>query len=34
MDYLQEEAPSKEIDLSPQVGDVNIREDLNIPESL
>jgi hypothetical protein len=32
MSYLQEDAPRKEIDPSPQVGDLNLREDLNIPK--
>jgi hypothetical protein len=31
---LQEESPRKEIDLSPQVGDINIRVDINLPKSL
>jgi hypothetical protein len=30
MPYLQEDAPRKEIDLSPQVGDLNLGEDLNL----
>jgi hypothetical protein len=34
MHYLQEYAPMKEIDLSPQVGDLNLREDLNLLETL
>jgi hypothetical protein len=34
MPYLQENAPRKEIDLSLQVGDLNLREDLNILENL
>jgi hypothetical protein len=32
--YLQEDAPRKEIDLSPQVGDLNLRVYLNLLESL
>jgi hypothetical protein len=34
MHYLQEDAPRKEIDISPQVGDLSLRVDLNIPKSL
>jgi hypothetical protein len=34
MHYLQEDAPRKEIVLSPQVGDLNIMVDLNLWESL
>jgi hypothetical protein len=34
MHYLQEDDPRKEIDLSPHVGDVNLREDLNLPKRL
>ena len=34
MHYLQEDAPRKEIDLSPQVGDLSLRVDLNLLESL
>jgi hypothetical protein len=34
MQYLQEDAPKKEIDLSPQVGDLSLREDLSILEIL
>jgi hypothetical protein len=34
MHYLQEDAPSKEIGLSPQVGDLSIRVDVNLSESL
>jgi hypothetical protein len=34
MDYLQDGAPRKEIDPSPQVGDLSIRKDLNLPEIL
>jgi hypothetical protein len=34
MHYLQEDTPRKEIDLSPQVGDLNLRVDLNLPEIL
>jgi hypothetical protein len=34
MHYLQEDAPRKEIYLSPQVGDLSLREDLSLPESL
>jgi hypothetical protein len=30
MHYLQEDAPRKEIDLSPQVGDLSLRVDLNL----
>jgi hypothetical protein len=32
MHYFQEDDPRKEIDLSPQVGDLNPREDLNLLE--
>jgi hypothetical protein len=31
MHYLQEDAIRKEIDLSPQVGDLNLRKVLNLP---
>ena len=34
MHYLKEDAPRKEIDLSPQVGDLNIRVDIDIQETL
>ena len=34
MPYLQEDAPMKEIDLSPQVGDLNLGEDINLLENL
>jgi hypothetical protein len=34
MHYLQENVPSKEIDLISQVGDLILRVDLNLPESL
>jgi hypothetical protein len=34
MHYLQEETPMKEIDLSPQVGDLSLRLDINILEIL
>jgi hypothetical protein len=34
MHYLQEDAPRKEIDLRPQVGELNLREDLSLPKSL
>jgi hypothetical protein len=34
MIYLQEDAPKKEIYLSPQVGDLNLGEDLNLPKCL
>jgi hypothetical protein len=34
MHYLQEDAPRKEIDLSYEVGDLNLMEDLNLPENL
>jgi hypothetical protein len=34
MHYLQKDPPEKEIDLSPQVGDLNLRVDLNLLESL
>jgi hypothetical protein len=34
MHYFQEDAPKKEIDLSPQVGYINLRVDLNLLESL
>jgi hypothetical protein len=34
MPYLQEDAPREEIDLSPQVGYLNLKEDLNIPKKL
>jgi hypothetical protein len=34
MHYLQEDSPRKEIDVSPQVGDLSLREDLSLPESL
>jgi hypothetical protein len=30
MPYLQEDASRKEIDLSPQLGNLNLREDLNL----
>jgi hypothetical protein len=33
MHYLREDDPRKKIDLSPQVGDLNIRVYLNLPES-
>ena len=32
--YLQEDVPKKEIDLSSQVGDLSLRVDLNLPQSL
>jgi hypothetical protein len=31
MHYLKEDAPMKEIDLSPQGGYLSIREDLSLP---
>jgi hypothetical protein len=31
---FQEDNPRKEIDLSPQVGDINLGEDLNLLEKL
>jgi hypothetical protein len=34
MHYLQEDAPRKEIELIPQVEDLNLREDINLPEIL
>jgi hypothetical protein len=34
MHYLQEDAPRKEIDIIPQVGDLNLRVDINILEIL
>jgi hypothetical protein len=34
MHCLQEDAPRKEIDLSPQVGDISLREYLSLLESL
>jgi hypothetical protein len=34
MHYLQKDAPRKEIYLSPQVGDLSLRVDLNLLESL
>jgi hypothetical protein len=34
MYYLQEDIPRKEIDLISQVGDVSLRVDLNLLESL
>jgi hypothetical protein len=34
MHYLQEDAPRKEIDLIPQVGDVSLREDISLLEIL
>jgi hypothetical protein len=34
MYYLQEDAPRKEIDLSPQVGNLNLGVDINLVESL
>jgi hypothetical protein len=34
MDYLQEGAPKIEIDISPQVGDLSLRVDLSLRESL
>jgi hypothetical protein len=34
MHYLQEDVPRKEIDLISQVGDLSLRVDLNLPESL
>jgi hypothetical protein len=34
MHYLQEDALKKEIDISPQVGDINLRVDLNLSKSL
>jgi hypothetical protein len=34
MHYLQEGVPRKEIDLSSQVGDLILRVDLNLLESL
>jgi hypothetical protein len=30
MPYFQEDAPRKEVYLSPQVGDLNLGEDLNL----
>jgi hypothetical protein len=34
MHYLQEDVPRKEIDLISQVGDLSLRVDLNLLESL
>jgi hypothetical protein len=34
MHYFQEDASRKEIDLSPQVRDLSLREDISLPESL
>jgi hypothetical protein len=34
MHYLQEDVPRKEIDLISQVGDLTLRVDLNLLESL
>jgi hypothetical protein len=34
MHYLQEDDPRKEIHLSPQVGDIILRVDINLPEIL
>jgi hypothetical protein len=34
MHYLQEDAPRKEIDISPQVGDLSLRVHLNLLEIL
>jgi hypothetical protein len=34
MHYLQEDAPIKEIDLSPRVGDPILRVDLNLSKFL
>jgi hypothetical protein len=34
MHYLQEDIPRKEIDLISQVGDLSLRVDLNLLESL
>jgi hypothetical protein len=34
MHYVQEDGPRKEIDLSPQVGYLSLREDLSLPEIL
>jgi hypothetical protein len=34
MRYLQEDASEKEIDLSSQVGDLNLGEDLNLSKIL
>jgi hypothetical protein len=34
MPYLKEDAPKKERKLSPQVGDLNLWEDLNFSENL
>jgi hypothetical protein len=34
MHYLQENTPRNEIDLSPQVGDLSLREDLSLPKIL
>jgi hypothetical protein len=34
MHYLQEDIPRKEIDLSSQLGDLSLRVDINLPESL
>jgi hypothetical protein len=33
MHYLQEDAPRKEIDLSPQVGDISLRVDINLSKN-
>jgi hypothetical protein len=32
MNYLQEDTPKKEIDLSPQVGDLSLKVDINLLE--
>jgi hypothetical protein len=34
MNYFKDDAPNKEIYLSPQVGDLSLRVDLNLLESL
>jgi hypothetical protein len=33
MTYFQEDAPMKEIEIIPQVGDLNLWDDLNVPET-
>ena len=34
MPYLKEDSPKKETDPSPQVGDLNLRDDLNLLKNL
>ena len=31
---IQEDTPKKEIEISSQVGDLNLGEDINVPENL